>query len=110
MALLKSYDLVLSQINNWLDNLASRNRFVESINIGKTYEGRKQKLLRITEAGIGKPNVYIQAGIHARFSQYNYTNLSFHEKSNMPAGIAWAVFYHLFKLFNHNSIADYLQF
>ena len=72
MAFCKSYGMILSQINDWLDNLASRNRFVESIDIGNTFEGRKHKLLRITEAGIGKPNVYIQAGIHARFSHYNF--------------------------------------
>ena len=51
-----------------MDNLADQYDFVESVRIGKTFEGREQKVIRISKAGEGKPNVYIQAGIHARFA------------------------------------------
>ena len=55
------------QINAWLDGLASSNYFVDSLTMGSTYEGRSQKVLRISEAGPGKPNVVIQAGAHSRY-------------------------------------------
>merc|ERR1719419_1242063 len=34
-------------INNWMDKLAYKRKGVKSIIMGKTYEGRKQKVLRI---------------------------------------------------------------
>ena len=40
---------------------------VQSLSLGKSYEGRIQKLIRIDEAGDGKPNIYIQCGAHARY-------------------------------------------
>jgi hypothetical protein len=36
--------------------------FVTSISIGKSYEDRDMKLLRISKAGPGKPNIFIEAG------------------------------------------------
>jgi len=53
-------------INTWLDNLAVAQDDVQSLSLGKSYEGRIQKLIRIIEAGDGKPNIYIQCGAHAR--------------------------------------------
>jgi hypothetical protein len=38
--------------------------FVTSISIGKSYEDRDMKLLRISKAGPGKPNIFIEAGKH----------------------------------------------
>ena len=54
------------QINIWLDSLASSDLYVDSIDMGYSYEGRSQKVLAITEAGPGKPHIIIQAGAHAR--------------------------------------------
>jgi len=55
-----------ANINIWLGNLAAQNEFVETVTIGKTFEGREQKAIRFVKAGKGKPHVYIQAGIHSR--------------------------------------------
>ena len=54
------------QINKWIDDIARRISYVDSIELGKTFEGRSQKLVRIAKAGPGKPHILIQAGAHAR--------------------------------------------
>ena len=57
----------IDTINAWLDEKAANNNdFVSVINIGKSYEGRDMKVLAITKAGPGKPNIWLEAGIHAR--------------------------------------------
>jgi len=53
-------------LNEFLDVLAEKNDFANIINIGKSYEGRDMNVLAITKAGPGKPNVWLEAGIHAR--------------------------------------------
>merc|ERR1712168_1192411 len=53
-------------LNEFLDVLAAKNDFAEIINIGKSYEGRDMNVLAITKAGPGKPNIWLEAGIHAR--------------------------------------------
>merc|ERR1711872_698819 len=53
-------------LNQFLDALAEKNDFAEVLNIGKSYEGRDMKVLAITKAGPGAPNVWLEAGIHAR--------------------------------------------
>ena len=39
---------------------------MSTVSIGKSHEGRDMRVLQITKAGPGKPNVWIEAGIHAR--------------------------------------------
>merc|ERR1711962_926653 len=53
-------------LNQFLDALAEKNDFAEVLNIGKSYEGRDMKVLAITKAGPGAPNVWLESGIHAR--------------------------------------------
>ena len=53
-------------LNAWLEEKAAANDFASVINIGKSYEGRDMKVLAITKAGPGKPNIWLEAGIHAR--------------------------------------------
>lgn len=53
-------------LNQFLDALAEANDFAEVINIGQSYEGRDMKVLAVTKAGPGAPNVFLEAGIHAR--------------------------------------------
>jgi len=53
-------------INEFLDALAAANDFANVINIGKSYEGRDMNVLALTKAGPGAPNVWLEAGIHAR--------------------------------------------
>jgi len=53
-------------LNAWLEEKASTNDFASVINIGKSYEGRDMNVLAITKAGPGKPNIWLEAGIHAR--------------------------------------------
>merc|ERR1712198_573891 len=52
--------------NEFIQALADANDFARILNIGKSYEGRDTKVLAITKAGPGKPNVWLEAGIHAR--------------------------------------------
>lgn len=40
--------------------------WVETESIGKTVEGRDMMVIKIKKAGAGKPNIFIDAGIHAR--------------------------------------------
>lgn len=53
-------------INEFIDELASEYEFVNTVSIGKTEEGRDLRVIQIAKAGAGKPNVFIDAGIHAR--------------------------------------------
>jgi len=58
-----SYDV----INEFLDDVAAANSdFIKVVSIGKSYEGRDMNVIEIRKAGPGKPNVWIEAGIHAR--------------------------------------------
>jgi len=53
-------------LNEFLQALADANDFAEVINIGKSYEGRDMNVLAVKKAGPGAPNVFLEAGIHAR--------------------------------------------
>jgi murein tripeptide amidase MpaA len=53
-------------INEFIDELAATHDFVETVSIGTTVEGRDLRVVQIKKAGAGKPNVFIDAGIHAR--------------------------------------------
>jgi murein tripeptide amidase MpaA len=53
-------------LNAFLDALAAANDFADIINIGKSGEGRDMNVLALTKAGAGKPNIWLEAGIHAR--------------------------------------------
>jgi len=53
-------------LNEFIESLASANDWAKIINIGKSYEGRDMNVLAITKAGPGKPNIWLEAGIHAR--------------------------------------------
>merc|ERR1712058_111608 len=53
-------------LNEFIESLADANDFASIIDIGKSYEGRDMKVLAITKAGAGAPNVFLEAGIHAR--------------------------------------------
>jgi len=53
-------------LNTWIAGLADANDFARIINIGKSYEGRDMNVLAIEKAGAGAPNVWLEAGIHAR--------------------------------------------
>ena len=58
------------QINEFLDETAAANSdFIKTVSIGKSYEGRDMKVIEITKAGEGKPNVWIEGGnIHKHLS------------------------------------------
>jgi len=56
----------LDTLNEFIQALADANDFASIINIGKSYEGRDMNVLAITKAGPGAPNVFLEAGIHAR--------------------------------------------
>jgi len=53
-------------LNEFLDALAADNEWANVINIGQSYEGRDMNVLAVTKAGPGAPNVWLEAGIHAR--------------------------------------------
>jgi len=53
-------------LNEFIDALADANDFARIIPIGKSYEGRTMNVLAIEKAGPGAPNVFLEAGIHAR--------------------------------------------
>jgi len=53
-------------LNEFIDALASANDWASIIPIGKSYEGRDMNVLALTKAGPGKPNIWLEAGIHAR--------------------------------------------
>ena len=55
-------------INSWLDCLAaSFPHKVEVREIGRSFEGRPLKVVRIGDGDTSKPAVFIDGGIHARF-------------------------------------------
>jgi len=57
----------LDVINEFLEDTAAANsEFINVVSIGKSYEGREMKVIEIRKAGDGKPNVWLEAGIHAR--------------------------------------------
>jgi len=53
-------------LNEFIAALAEANEFASIINIGQSYEGRDMNVLAITKAGPGAPNIWLEAGIHAR--------------------------------------------
>merc|ERR1712154_401886 len=53
-------------LNDFIAALADANDFASIIPIGESYEGRKMNVLAITKAGPGAPNIWLEAGIHAR--------------------------------------------
>merc|ERR1711970_1486199 len=53
-------------LNASIQALADANDFASIIPIGESYEGRKMNVLAITKAGPGAPNIWLEAGIHAR--------------------------------------------
>merc|ERR1712002_666978 len=53
-------------LNEFIAALADANDFAKIIPIGKSYEGRDMNVLAIEKAGAGAPNVFLEAGIHAR--------------------------------------------
>jgi len=53
-------------LNEFIAALADANDFASIINIGQSYEGRDMNVLAITKAGPGAPNIFLEAGIHAR--------------------------------------------
>ena len=73
-------------INEFIDELASTYEWVNSVSIGESYEGRDMRVIQvrgelqthgnfsvttpncsqIAKAGPGAPNVWVEAGIHAR--------------------------------------------
>ena len=53
-------------LNTLIQGWADANDFASLINIGQSYEGRDMNVLAITKAGEGAPNVWLEAGIHAR--------------------------------------------
>jgi len=54
-------------LNEFIAALADANAdWASVINIGQSYEGRDMNVLAITKAGPGAPNIWLEAGIHAR--------------------------------------------
>merc|ERR1719309_1719046 len=53
-------------LNDFIAALADANEWASIIPIGESYEGRKMNVLAITKAGEGAPNIWLEAGIHAR--------------------------------------------
>merc|ERR1712156_917525 len=63
-----SFDTYYSHddLNAYIDDLAAQNDFISTVSIGKSHEGRDMRVIKIAKAGAGAPNVWIEAGIHAR--------------------------------------------
>merc|ERR1712002_1206360 len=53
-------------LNEFIAALADANDFASIVNIGQSYEGRDMNVLAIEKAGAGAPNIWLEAGIHAR--------------------------------------------
>jgi len=53
-------------LNDFIAALADANEWASIINIGTSYEGRKMNVLALTKCGAGCPNIWLEAGIHAR--------------------------------------------
>jgi hypothetical protein len=66
-------------INEFIDELANTNDWVNTVSIGKTTEGRDLRVIQIAKAGPGKPNVFIDAGKYfflITFHLHDQTKLS----------------------------------
>jgi len=53
-------------LNQFLQDLADANEWASVMNIGQSLEGRDMNVLALTKAGPGAPNIWLEAGIHAR--------------------------------------------
>merc|ERR1712156_767057 len=54
-------------LNAYIGDVATQNpEFASVTSIGKSLEGRDMRVLHLEKAGPGKPNVWLEAGIHAR--------------------------------------------
>merc|ERR1711992_413553 len=53
-------------LNAFIDGLADQYDWINTVSIGKSFEGRDMRVIQLAKAGAGKPNVWIEAGIHAR--------------------------------------------
>jgi murein tripeptide amidase MpaA len=75
-------------LNAYIDSLVGQFDYVNVESIGRSGEGRDMRVLQITKAGAGAPNVWIEAGIHARewispaMSTYIIEQLLFHDTNN----------------------------
>ena len=47
------------------------------MSIGKSHEGRDMRVIQIAKAGPGAPNVWIEAGIHARYLSQTVMNYEY---------------------------------
>nr|XP_055048231.1 carboxypeptidase A1-like [Misgurnus anguillicaudatus] len=57
----------LDEIYSWMDTLvATHSNVVSKVDIGKSYENRPMYVLKFSKGGVGKPAIWIDAGIHAR--------------------------------------------
>jgi len=56
----------IDTLNEFITSLADANDFARIITIGQSYEGRDMNVLAIEKAGPGAPNIWLEAGIHAR--------------------------------------------
>jgi len=56
----------LDTLNQFIQDIADANEWASIINIGQSYEGRDMKVLAITKAGPGAPNIFMDSGLHAR--------------------------------------------
>ena len=54
------------RINDFIDSLDCAKKWVNTISIGKTYEGRDMRVIEIKKARPDAPIAWIEAGIHAR--------------------------------------------
>jgi len=53
------------EINTFIDGLDNAD-YIRTASIGSTVENRDMRVIQITKAGSGAPNVWVEAGIHAR--------------------------------------------
>lgn len=53
------------QINAFIDGLDNAD-YIRTASIGSSVENRDMRVIQITKAGSGAPNVWVEAGIHAR--------------------------------------------
>jgi len=54
-------------LNAYIGDVATQNpEFASVTSIGKSLEGRDMRVLHLEKAGPGKPNIWLEAGIHAR--------------------------------------------
>ena len=54
------------QLNVYIGDVAAKYTFATATLIGETFERRQMIVLSLLKAGRGKPNIWIEAGIHAR--------------------------------------------